>query len=171
MVDPRECRRSINRSWGFQRPYETLACQNHSSIRHQPDPVFHLLTCLELYEGVLGLPATLIPLNEQRQVVCQAQGSLRVVLGLSRYSVLFTAIERSDRPVRIDQTDRSQGSPRCDKRAKPTVISDRSATVWPIRASAGARLFDPRDFSDHTKLSLTKTIALSGIRQIQFFIS
>ena len=57
-------------------------------------PVFHLLTCLELYEGVLGLPATLIPLNEQRQVVCQAQGSPRVVLGLSRYSVLFTATER-----------------------------------------------------------------------------
>ena len=76
------------------------ACQNHSCTSLQRDPVFHLLTCLELYEGVLGLPATLIPLNEQRQVVCQAQGSLRVVLGLSRCSVLFTATERFPAPAK-----------------------------------------------------------------------
>ena len=93
-IDPRVLGRRIHRSWGFHRPYQRLACQNHSFHRHPLDPVFHLLTCLELYEGVLGLPATLIPLNEQRQVVCQAQGSLRVVLGLSRCSVLFTATER-----------------------------------------------------------------------------
>ena len=79
---------------GFRRPYGSVACQIHSFDCLDQMTVFHLLTCLELYEGVLGLPATLIPLNEQRQVVCQAQGSLRVVLGLSRCSVLFTATER-----------------------------------------------------------------------------
>ena len=52
---------------------------------------------------MLGLPATLIPLNEQRQVVCQAQGSLRVVLGLSRCSVLFTATERYVDPMLLYQ--------------------------------------------------------------------
>ena len=132
-----------HRSWGFHRPYRILACQNHSFTRRHPDPVFHLLTCLELYEGVLGLPATLIPLNEQRQVVCQAQGSPRVVLGLSRYSVLFTVTERFG-SVQACVVDRSRG----------VWIGDRSATAR----------FDPRvpDAStqlDSTMVRISKTIA------------
>ena len=55
--------------------------------------VFHLLTCLELYEGMRYF-AVFVHLSGQGKAVCQVTGSPRVVPSLSRFFVLSIAIEK-----------------------------------------------------------------------------